>query len=159
MTEGDENHEKALNYLVQSQQCGLAAYLTEEMNKYPKGSPERALLKSIRFGIDYGKPDSTINIHTDYSPEEMIARFKAMLKLLDAWRNNMEITVELTEEQCYALLKLLDACGPLRASEIIQFQSTAARARYGAGQAILSELKKLYPIDYIMDKIASLSEV
>lgn len=66
--------------------------------------------------------------------------------------------VELTEEQCYALLKLLDACGPLNPTAIV-FQSPAAVARYGAGQAILSELKKLYPIDYIMDKIASLPEV
>ena len=66
--------------------------------------------------------------------------------------------VELTEEQCYALLKLLNACGPLNTTATV-FQSPAARARYGASQAILSELKKRYPIDYIMDKIASLSEV
>lgn len=74
------SHEKATNYLIQSQQCDLASHLTEEMNKYPKGSPERALLKSIRFGVAYGKPDSTINIHTDYSPEEMMTRFKAVFK-------------------------------------------------------------------------------
>ena len=71
---------KMLNYLVQSQQCDLAAHLTEQMNKYPKGSPERALLKSIRFGVAYGKSDSTINIHTDHSPEEMMARFRDIFK-------------------------------------------------------------------------------
>ncbi len=75
------NHAKAMNYLVQAQQCDLAAHLTEEMNKYPNGSPERTLLKAMRFGIAYGKPDSTINIHTDYSPEEMMTRFRAMFKL------------------------------------------------------------------------------
>lgn len=74
------SHEKALNYLIQSQQCDLATHLTEEMNKYPKGSPERTLLKSIRFGVAYGKSDSAVNIHTDHSPEEMMARFNAMLK-------------------------------------------------------------------------------
>lgn len=77
------SHEKALNYLIQSQQCDLVTHLTEQMNKYPKGSPERALLKSIRFGVAYGKSDSTINIHTDRSPEEMMARFNAMFKLED----------------------------------------------------------------------------
>ena len=50
------------------------------VNKYPKGSPERTLLESIRFGVAYGKSDSTINIHTDHSPEEMMARFNAMFK-------------------------------------------------------------------------------
>ena len=65
---------------MQSQQCDLATHLTEEMNKYPKGSPERALLKSIRFGVAYGKSDSIINIHTDYSPEEMTTRFKAIFR-------------------------------------------------------------------------------
>ena len=74
------SHEKATNCLVQAQQCGLAARLTEEMNKYPNGSPERTLLKAIRFGIAYGRSDQTINIHTDYSPEEMMARFRAMFK-------------------------------------------------------------------------------
>lgn len=74
------SHEKAANYLVQAQQCDLAAHLTEEMNKYPKGSPERELLKSIRFGVAYGKSDSTININIDYSPEEMMTRFRAMFK-------------------------------------------------------------------------------
>ena len=77
---GGASYEKALNYLIQSQQCDLAVHLTEEMNKYPKGSPERTLLKSIRFGVAYGKSDSTINIHTDHSPEEMMARFNAMFK-------------------------------------------------------------------------------
>lgn len=33
------SHKKATNYLIQSQQCDLAAHLTEEMNKYPEGSP------------------------------------------------------------------------------------------------------------------------
>jgi hypothetical protein len=74
------SHNKATNYLIQAQQCDLAARLTEEMNKYPKDSPERKLLKSIRFGVAYGKPDSTINIHTDYSPEEMTTRLRAMFK-------------------------------------------------------------------------------
>ena len=74
------SHTKAINFLIQSQQCDLAADLTEEMNKYPKGSPERALLKAVRFGIAYGRPDSTINIHTDYSPEEMMTRFRAIFK-------------------------------------------------------------------------------
>lgn len=74
------SHAEAMNYLVQAQQCDLAAHLTEEMNKYPKGSPERTLLKSIRFGVAYGKSDSTINIHTVHSPEEMMARFNAMFK-------------------------------------------------------------------------------
>lgn len=74
------SHEKAANYLIQSQQCDLAAHLTEEMNKYPKGSPERTLLKAIRFGVAYGRSDQPINIHTDYSPEEMMTRFRAMFK-------------------------------------------------------------------------------
>ena len=74
------SHTKAANYLVQAQQCDLAAHLTEEMNKYPNGSPERALLKAIRFGVAYGRGDQTINIHTDYSPEEMMTRFRAMFK-------------------------------------------------------------------------------
>ena len=68
------------NCLVQAQQCDLAAHLTEQMNKHPKGSPERALLKAIRFGVAYGKGDQTITIHTDRSPEEMTARFQAMFK-------------------------------------------------------------------------------
>lgn len=34
------SHAKMTSYLVQAQQCDLAAYLTEQMNKYPKGSPE-----------------------------------------------------------------------------------------------------------------------
>ena len=74
------SHEKATNYLIQAQQCDLAAHLTEEMNKYPKGSPERTILKSIIFGVAYGKPDSVINIHIDYSPEEMTTRLRAMFK-------------------------------------------------------------------------------
>lgn len=74
------SHKKATNYLVQAQNSDLAAHLTEEMNKYPKGSPERVLLKSIRFGIAYGKPDSTINLRIDYSPEEMTTRLKAIFK-------------------------------------------------------------------------------
>ncbi len=74
------SHKKATNYLIQSQQCDLAAHLTEEMNKYPKGSPERTLLKSIRFGVAYGKPDSIINIHTDHSSEEMTTRLRALFK-------------------------------------------------------------------------------
>lgn len=73
---GGVRYENALNYLIQSQQCDLATHLTEQMNKYPKGSPERVLLKSIRFGIAYGKSDSAINIHTDHSPEEMMAIFR-----------------------------------------------------------------------------------
>lgn len=77
---GRANYENALNYLIQSQQCDLVTHLTEQMNKYPKGSPERALLKSIRFGVAYGKSDSTINIHIDRSPEEMMSRFNAMFK-------------------------------------------------------------------------------
>lgn len=74
------DHERMTNYLVQAQQCNLAAHLTEQMNKYPKGSPERALLKAIRFGVAYGKGDQTITIHTDRSPEEMTARFQVMFK-------------------------------------------------------------------------------
>ena len=77
---GGASYENALNYLIQSQQCDLVTHLSEQMNKYPKGSPERALLKSIRFGIAYGKSDSTINIHTDRSPEEMMSRINAMFK-------------------------------------------------------------------------------
>lgn len=61
-----------MNYLIQSQQCDLAAHLTEEMNKYPKGSPERALLKAIRLGVAYGKSDSI--------PEEMMTRFRVVFK-------------------------------------------------------------------------------
>lgn len=72
--------DKATNYLVQAQQCDLVAHLTEEMNKYPKGSPERRLLKAVRFGVAYGKGAQTINIHTDYSPEEMMTRFKVVFK-------------------------------------------------------------------------------
>lgn len=71
---------KMLNYVVQAQNCDIAAQLTEEMNKYPKGSPERQLLKAIRFGIAYGRGDQIININTDYSPQELMARFRAMLK-------------------------------------------------------------------------------
>ena len=74
------SYAKMTNYLVQAQQCDLAAHLTEEMNKYPNGSPERTLLKAIRFGVAYGRSDQTINIHTDYSPEEMMTRFRAMYK-------------------------------------------------------------------------------
>ena len=50
------------------------------MNKYPKDSPEQVLLESIRFGVAYGKSDSTINIHTDRSPEEMMSIINAMFK-------------------------------------------------------------------------------
>lgn len=75
-----DSHKKATNYLIQAQQCDLASHLTEEMNKYPNGSPERTLLKAIRFGIAYGRGDQTINIHVDYSPEEMMTRFRAMFK-------------------------------------------------------------------------------
>ena len=74
------SHERATNYLVQARQCDLAAHLTEEMNKYPNGSPERTLLKAIRFGVAFGKGDRTINIYTDYSPEEMMTRFRATFK-------------------------------------------------------------------------------
>lgn len=77
---GGASYENALNYLIQSQQCDLVTHLTEQMNKYPKGSPERALLESIRFGVAYGKSDSTINIHTDRSPEEMMSIINAMFK-------------------------------------------------------------------------------
>ena len=77
---GGAGYENALNYLIQSQQCGLAAHLTELMNKYPKGSPERVLLKSIVFGVAYGNSDSTINIHTDLSPEEMMSRLRDILE-------------------------------------------------------------------------------
>ena len=77
---GGASYENALNYLIQSQQCYLVTHLTEQMNKYPKGSPERVLLKGIRFGVAYGKSDSTINIHTDHSPEEMMARFRDIFK-------------------------------------------------------------------------------
>lgn len=74
------SHETMTNYLVQAQQCDLVAHLTDEMHKYPKNSPERVLLESIRFGVAYGKSDSTINIHTDHSPEEMMARFRDIFK-------------------------------------------------------------------------------
>lgn len=74
------SHKEATNCLIQAQQCDLAAHLTEEMYKYPKGSSERTLLKSIRFGVAFGKGVQTINIHTDYSPEEMMTRFRAMFK-------------------------------------------------------------------------------
>lgn len=73
-------YEGMTNYLVQAQQCDLASHLTEQMNKYPKGSPEWALLKAIRFGEAYGKGDQTITVHTDRSPEEMMSRFQAMFK-------------------------------------------------------------------------------
>lgn len=74
------SHAKMTNYLVQAQQCDLAAHLTEQMNKYPKGSPERALFKAIRFGVAYGKGDQTITVHMDRSPEEMMARFRDIFK-------------------------------------------------------------------------------
>ena len=74
------SNEKATNYLIQSQRCDLAAHLTEEMNKYPKGSSERTLLKSIRFGVAYDKSDDIINLQTDYSPEDWIIRYKAMFE-------------------------------------------------------------------------------
>ena len=53
--------------------------LTEEIRLTP---PERALFKVARFGEAYGKP-GTINIHTDYSPEEMMSRFKAVFEKED----------------------------------------------------------------------------
>lgn len=74
------SREKATNYLIQSQRCDLAARLTEEMNKYPKDSPERSLLKSIRFGVAYGQSDGIINLQTDYSPEDMMIRYKALFE-------------------------------------------------------------------------------
>lgn len=77
------SHKKAINYLIQAQQCDLAARLTEEMNKYAKDSPERTMLKSIRFGVAYGKLNSTIKIHTDYSPEEMTTRLRAVFERRD----------------------------------------------------------------------------
>lgn len=73
--------EKALNNLVQAQSCDIAVHLTKEMNKYPKGSPEQALLKSMRFGIAYGcKSDDIITIHRDYSAEDMTTRYRAVFK-------------------------------------------------------------------------------
>ena len=74
------SRERMTNYLVQAQQCNLAARLTEEVHKYPKNSPERTLLRAIRFAVAYDKGDQTITVHTDRSPEEMIARFQAMFK-------------------------------------------------------------------------------
>lgn len=43
-------------------------------------SAERTLLKSIRFGVAYGKSDSIINLQTDYSPEDMMVRYKAVFE-------------------------------------------------------------------------------
>lgn len=79
----EASHEKVTNYLAQSQQCDLAAHLTEEMNKHPKDSPERAFLKAIRFGVAYGKGGQTIAIHADHSSEEMMTRLKAMFEQED----------------------------------------------------------------------------
>lgn len=83
-------HAKMTNYLVQAQQCDLAAYLTEQMNKYPKGSPERALLKAARFGVVYGKGDQTITVHTDYSPE---------------WKKNMCPKCINSDRDCHCITK------------------------------------------------------
>lgn len=73
----------------------------------------------------------------------------------------MEITVKLTEEQCAAVLKLLNACSPLKISNGIQFQSPAAQARYRAAVTILEEwqFQSQKTEEVIMNEIASLSEV
>jgi hypothetical protein len=73
----------------------------------------------------------------------------------------MEIKVELTEEQCAAVLKLLNACSPLRASSRVQFQSPASRARYEAASAILGEwqFQSQKPEAELMNVIESLEEV
>ena len=73
----------------------------------------------------------------------------------------MEITVELTEEQCAAVLKLLNACSPLKVNDSIQFQSPAARARYEAASVILGEwqFQTQKSETELMDMIESLEEV
>lgn len=73
----------------------------------------------------------------------------------------MEITIELTEEQCAAVLKLLNACSPLKVSGRAQFQSPAAQARYEAAVVILEEwqFQSQKPEAELMNEIDSLSEV
>lgn len=73
----------------------------------------------------------------------------------------MAITVELTEEQCAAVLKLLNACGPLKVHGNVQFQSPAARTRYEAASVILGEwqFQSRKTETELMDMIDSLSEV
>lgn len=73
----------------------------------------------------------------------------------------MEITVELTEEQCAAVLKLLNACSPLKVNGDAHFQSPAARARYEAAVVILEEwqFQSQKPEEVLMNEIAALSEV
>lgn len=73
----------------------------------------------------------------------------------------MEITVKLTEEQCVAVLKLLNACSPLKVNNGIQFQSPAAQARYRAAVAILEEwqFQSQKTEAELMDMIESLEEV
>ena len=71
------------------------------------------------------------------------------------------MNIELTEEQCAAVLKLLNACSPLRASGRVQFQSPAARARYEAATIMLWEWhhQSQKSEEELMNEIASLSEV
>lgn len=71
------------------------------------------------------------------------------------------MNIELTEEQCAAVLKLLNACSPLRVSERVQFQSPAARARYEAATIMLWEWhhQSQKSEEELMNEIASLSEV
>lgn len=64
------NKNVALNYIVQSQNCDMAAALTEEMNKYPNGSVERNFLKMVRFGYAYGRVEGTINVHLGETSKE-----------------------------------------------------------------------------------------
>ena len=73
----------------------------------------------------------------------------------------MEITIKLTEEQCAAVLKLLNACGPLKVNGNVQFQSPAARARYEATSVILGEwqVQSRKTETELMDMIESLEEV
>jgi hypothetical protein len=73
----------------------------------------------------------------------------------------MKITVKLTEGQCAAVLKLLNACGPLKVNGDVQFQSPAARARYEAATVILWEWhhQSQRSEEELMNEITSLSEV
>lgn len=73
----------------------------------------------------------------------------------------MEIKITLTEEQCAAVLKLLNACGPLMVNGNVQFQSPAAQTRFEVASIILGDWTRQSqkPEAELMDMIESLEEV
>lgn len=75
----------------------------------------------------------------------------------------MEITVELTEEQCAAVLKLLNGCSPIKLSDEYDYSgwTPAQKARYEAASIILGEwqFQSRKTETELMDMIESLEEV